>query len=169
MISLRPALQADHQAIRDVLLQAFNGPAEAALVEALRAAGDVLFELVAECGDRVVGHILHSPLPIVSASRTVRAAALAPLAVHPDFQRRGAGGALIHMSLPMLAHSGIEAVVVVGEPSYYCRFGFSPEAAALLLHPFPPGPHFMALELSPGCLNEFHGEVRYAAAFELSS
>ncbi|MBI5282903.1 MAG: N-acetyltransferase [Candidatus Solibacter usitatus] len=167
MISLRPAVQADSAAIHDVLIQAFNGPDEAALVDALRAAGDVLLELAAESGDRVIGHILYSPLPLVSPSRTVRAAALAPLAVHPNFQRRGAGGALIHMSLPMLAHSGVEAVVVLGEPAYYSRFGFSPEAAAHLRHPFPPGPHFMALELSPGCLDEFHGEVRYAAAFGL--
>ena len=165
MISLRPADSDDYLEIRYVNERAFPTPEEANLVEALRASGAVVLELIAESGGRLVGHILFSELPIESPHLTVRAAALAPMAVHPDFQRRGIGGALIHMSIPMLAHSGWEAIVVVGHPEYYPRFGFSPEAAASLQHPFPPGPHFMALELSPGILDHFDGRVRYAPPF----
>jgi putative acetyltransferase len=169
VISLRSAAPEDASSIRQVLLRAFGGAEEADLVEALRASGDCLLELVAEDDNRVIGHILYSPLPITSGAATVNAAALAPLAVDPAWQRRGTGGALIHMSLPMLAHAGVEAVVVLGDPEYYSRYGFSPDAGANLLHPFPPGPHFMALELSPGCLEDFHGRVLYAPAFGLPS
>ncbi len=167
MISLRPASPEDYPEIRYILERAFDQRNEADLVEQLRAGGFDALELVAESGGCLAGHIFYSPLPIEAPSRTVRAAALAPLAVHPDFQRRGIGGALIHMSIPMLAHSGFEAIVVLGHPDYYTRFGFSPDAASSLRHPFPPGPHFMALELDPGVLENFPGQVRYPPPFGL--
>lgn len=165
MISLREAEPGDYAAARRVLTRAFGQPDEADLVEALRAEGVVILELVAESDQQVAGHILYTELPIEASDCAVRAAALAPLAVDPDFQRRGIGGALIHMSLPMLAHAGVDAVVVLGEPAYYTRFGFSPELAAGLQSPFPPGPHFMALELSPGSIDGLTGRLCYARAF----
>jgi putative acetyltransferase len=167
VISLRPATPDDYLEIRYVNERAFPSPDEANLVEALRASGALVLELIAESGGRLVGHILFSDLPIESPHLTVRAAALAPMSVHPDFQRRGIGGALVHMSIPMLAHAGFEAIIVLGHPDYYSRFGFSPEAASSLQHPFPPDPHFMALELSPGILDHFHGRVHYAPPFNL--
>ena len=166
MISLRPAEPEDFAAIRTVLLSAFETPGEANLVEALRTEGCVILELVAENDEGVNGHILYSELPIEAANRTVRGAALAPLAVHPAHQRLGIGGALIHMSLPMLAHEGVEAVVVVGHPGYYPRFGFSASLAARLDTPFP-GPHLMAMELEPGSIEGLDARPRYARAFAL--
>lgn len=166
MISLRPAEPEDYGAIRGVLRSAFETAAEADLAEALRAEGCVVLELVAESDEGVSGHILYSELPIEGAGRTVRGAALAPVAVHPGQQRLGIGGALIHMSLAMLAHEGVEAVVVVGHPEYYPRFGFSASLAADLETPFP-GPHLMALELEPGVLEGWAARPRYARAFGL--
>lgn len=72
MISLRPAEVEDFSAIREVLLSAFETPVEADLVEALRAEGCVILELVAENDEGVAGHILYSELPIEAAARTVR-------------------------------------------------------------------------------------------------
>jgi len=166
VISLRPAEPEDCARIRTVLLAAFETAEEADLVEALRAEGCVILELVAENDDGVAGHILYSELPIESAARTVRGAALAPMAVHPEHQRLGIGGAMIHMSLAMLAHEGIEAVVVVGHADYYPRFGFSAALAVDLDTPFP-GPHLMAMELEPGCIEGCAARPRYARAFRL--
>jgi putative acetyltransferase len=59
----------------------------------------------------------------------------------------------------------VEAVVVVGWPEYYPRFGFTAEAAQTLSAPFS-GPAFMVLELRPGALSD-GGVVRYPAAFGL--
>jgi putative acetyltransferase len=167
VISLRPAAPEDFPDIKALHLRAFPGPEEAGLVEALRAGGHAVLELVAESGGRVAGHILFSGLPIEGERRTIHAAALAPMAVDPAEQRNGIGGALIHMSIPMLAHAGFDAVVVLGHADYYPRFGFSAETAAGLVHPFPPGPHFMALELTPGILEGFTGRVKYAPPFGL--
>ena len=167
MISLRTAVPADFMAIAGVLRQAFARDEEADLVASLRAEGAVLLELVAEEDAAVIGHILYSELALDPPAHGVRAAALAPLAVEPAHQRRGIGGALIRMSLPMLAHAGADAVVVLGEPIYYSRFGFSSELASTLEPRFAPGPHLMALELSPGCLDGLRARLRYAAAFHL--
>ncbi len=167
MISLRPASPEDYQEIRDLNLRAFPGEEEADLVGALRDGGHAVLELVAENCGRIAGHILFSELPIECAGHTIRAAALAPMAVEPSQLRRGIGGALIHMSIPTLAHAGFDAIVVLGHADYYPRFGFSTETAAGLVHPFPPGPHFMALELTPGILEGMEGRVKYAPPFGL--
>ena len=55
------------------------------------------------------------------------------------------------MSLAMLAHEGVEAVVVLGHADYYPRFGFSADLASKLDTPFN-GPHLMAMELEPGAI-----------------
>jgi putative acetyltransferase len=168
MISVRPASTADRDAIREVEAEAFGRTDEALLVEELRAAGCVVLELVAEAHGKVVGHILFSDLPIESAERTIAAVALAPMAVSPPWQRRGVGGALILMSLPMLLDKAREAVIVLGHPDYYPQFGFSAELVAGLEGPFS-GPALMGLELKPCGLAEFKGRLRYADAFGLES
>ncbi len=128
--TVRPATPEDFVAIRAVELAAFDGPAEADLVEALRPSGDVVLELVALHGDEMVGHVVFSRLLIRSDGREdVAAVALAPLAVAPTHQRRGVGGLLIAE-----AHGRLEATeclsVVLGEPAYYGRFGYAHARAA---------------------------------------
>ena len=127
----------------------------------------MLVELVAVTArDVVVGHILFSHLPIQTAGGAIlHAAALAPMAVLPAHQRAGIGAALVRAGLEACAEGDARAVVVLGHPDYYPRFGFSAEAARALQAPFS-GPAFMALELLPGALRG-GGAVRYARAFGL--
>ncbi|MGH8081976.1 MAG: hypothetical protein ACREP7_15485, partial [Lysobacter sp.] len=66
--------------------------------------------------------------------------------------------------LVRLAEDGFEAVIVVGHPGYYPRFGFSAALAGKLAAPFS-GEAFMALELVEGGLRGLAGHVRYPAAF----
>jgi putative acetyltransferase len=160
---IRNATPNDYAAIRAVLRHAFPADEEADLVEQLRADGDVLVELVAASDIAVQGHILYSPLAIERDGVTVRAAALAPVAVLPAFQGRGIGGALIRAGNARCADLGLEAIVVLGHADYYPRFGFSAQTAESLQAPFS-GPHFMALELRPDALKD-GGKVRYAKAF----
>ena len=164
-VSVRVETPDDFAAVRIVNREAFGQADEADLVERLRDDGEVVASLVAEVDNAVVGHILFSRLPIVASAREIAGAALAPVAVLPRFQRQGIGSMLIRCGLRHCAESGSEAVVVLGHPAYYPRFGFSAALARRLDAPFS-GAAFMALELVPGALAG-GGTVRYAAAFRV--
>jgi putative acetyltransferase len=155
----------DLEAVRAVNRGAFGGEGEAELVRRLWADGEVLFGLVAEVDGQVVGHVLFSRLPIeLMSGEAVVAAALAPLAVLPAWQSRGIGSALVWQGLEECSGQGMPAVVVLGAPGYYTRFGFSAELALGLETPWS-GPHLMAIELAPGGLGSGRGVARYPAAF----
>lgn len=169
MVTFRPSRPGDAPAIRDVLLAAFPGPDEADLVDALRADGDIALEWVAEDAGRIVGVIDYSPLALVRDAAPAGAAlALAPVAVSPERQAEGIGGELIRRTLDMLRTGDHDAVVVLGHPDYYPRFGFSAETAAhALVDPFDAGSALMALPLRDGGLPAGQARLRYARAFGL--
>jgi putative acetyltransferase len=160
---IRETMPSDYAAVRALLRQTFPGDEEADLVERLRADGDVLVELVQATGVDLRGHILFSRLAIERDDETLAAAALAPVAVLPAFQRKGIGAELIRAGKAHCAALGMKAIVVLGDTDYYPQFGFSAQAAESLQASFS-GPHFMALELSAGALRG-GGNVRYAKAF----
>jgi putative acetyltransferase len=164
---IRPETTADLEAIRHVNRTAFGQDDEARLVDALRGGGYVRVSLVAEKVGQVVGHILFSDLPIVTQTETVRALAIAPMAVLPEFQKQGIGSALIRRGLEVCTEQGHRIVVVVGHPHFYQRFGFSPKMAARLDSPFSGQDFFMALELVPGVLDQVSGRVVYPPPFGL--
>ena len=66
MATVRPETPEDVKEIRRVNELAFGRPAEADLVEALRDSGKAMLSLVAIEDNRVVGHILLSPVTIES-------------------------------------------------------------------------------------------------------
>jgi len=117
-------------------------------------------------GKAVVGHILFSDLAVQIDGRPISAASLASLAVRPDFRGRGIGTRLIVNGLRILRRRRKAAVIVLGDPGYYDRFGFSAELARKLSGPLK-GKSFMALELVGGALDGLVGSVRYPAAFRI--
>ena len=148
---IRYATPADRSAIQSVVEAAFGRADEAQLVEQLRAADDAMFELVAEEAGEVVGHIMFSRL---WADRDDLYAALAPLAVKPELQRGGRGSQLVRAGLESAPQFGAVGVVVLGDPAYYGRFGFSSELAARIEAPHRVrGAGFQAIELVPGALS----------------
>jgi putative acetyltransferase len=156
----------ERSVVRSIYEAAFGRPDEADLVDSLRREGAVLLSLVAEVEQRIVGHMLFSRMSIETSKGPVSAAALAPVAVLPDLQRRGIGERLIRHGLNLLRERGEQIVIVLGHPDYYPRFGFSSEKARSLESPFPPEA-FMAMELISGALEGIRGKVRYPAAFGL--
>ncbi len=147
----RPARPEDHATIRAITDAAFGGPDESRLIEGVRAEGAVLVELVAESqAGEVIGHILFSRMTTTPPRFF---AGLAPVAVRPDHQRMGIGDALCRDGIEALRAMGAEAVIVLGHPDYYPRFGFSHAAAARIESPYGDhGDAFMAMELVPGAL-----------------
>ncbi len=166
MLEIRQETTDDLDAICAVNRLAFGRDDEGALVDALRDGGFGVASLVAEDGGPIAGHIYFSRLLIEAGGKMIEAAALAPMAVLPDRQRAGVGSALVRAGLETCRAAGIAAVVVLGHPDYYPRFGFSPNAARGLRSPFPgAGDAFMALELVPGALNVSDAPVAYAPPF----
>ncbi|HET9036717.1 MAG TPA: N-acetyltransferase [Myxococcaceae bacterium] len=165
-IAIRRERPGDEPAVHRVNESAFGGPDEAAIVNALRANGGMTLSLVAELGGTVVGHILFSPVTIEPAGTAI---GLAPMAVLPGHQRRGVGGRLVREGLELLRAAGHRAVVVLGHPEYYPRFGFIRASRFGLRCEFEcPDEAFMAIELSPGALANRDGLVRYRREFHLA-
>jgi putative acetyltransferase len=162
---IRPETEADRAAIRAVNEAAFETSAEADLVEALHGKKMSLVSLVAEVGGRVVGHILFSPVSLAESSH-LNVMGLAPMAVVPDYQRKGIGSALVRQGLTRCRDIGCCIVVVVGHPGFYPRFGFIPASRYALRCEYDvPADVFMVAELEPGALNVASGLVRYDDAF----
>jgi putative acetyltransferase len=165
VLTVRPEQPEDHAAIRRVHAAAFGQPGEAELVDALRAAGDLVPELclVAERGGELVGHSAFSRARLDSGDAVL---ALAPVGVLPAHQGDGVGSALNRAGLERAAATGFPLVVVLGHAAYYPRFGFEPAAALGVLAPFEvPDENWMALKL-PAYRPEARGTLRYAAAFD---
>jgi putative acetyltransferase len=168
-VSIRRETDGDVAAIHAVNRLAFGQEDEARLVDELRNGGYVRLSLVAEVAGQIVGHILFSELPIATGDgRTIDALSLAPMAVTPEFQRRGIGSSLLKAALAQCRADGHCIVVVLGHPEYYPRFGFSSEQASQLSCPLPVPPEaWMAIELNPGALRNVAGRVVYAPPFGL--
>jgi putative acetyltransferase len=165
-VVIRERQPADDPAIGALNELAFGGGYEAALVADLRSNGLAVVELVACDAVEITGHIMFSRLTVTLDARTIRALALAPLAVRPDRQRKGIGSTLVRQGLVQARERAWQAVIVLGHPHFYPRFGFSPVLAAKLQAPFS-GEAFMALALERDALAGVKGSVAYPASFGL--
>ncbi|MEO1198986.1 MAG: N-acetyltransferase [Pseudomonadota bacterium] len=146
-LHLRKAVAADYEDIRFVETAAFGRPDEAYLVEALRASGKVVLELIAEEGGELAGHILFSRAE--TSPETFSIVILAPVAVRPGLQRQGIGGHLVRRGLQLLRTAGEDLVVVLGPPDFYPQFGFDADIALRISGPWSRlGPTWMAAPLS---------------------
>lgn len=166
MTVIRFQTPADSAPIRSINQAAFGRAAEADLVDHLRAGGKLSLSLVAEAAGQLAGHIAFSPVAIETNPAAVAVLGLAPLAVLPIYQRTGLGSLLVKTGLAECRVLGCDAVVVLGHPDYYPRFGFAPASRFGWRCEYAvPDEVFMALELRPGVLIECAGLVRYQAEF----
>ncbi len=163
---IRPETEADHDAVRRLHTAAFPTPAEATLVDNLRLQASPLVSLVAEQAGQLVGHILFSPVTLTRQD-DLALMGLAPMAVVPEQQNTGIGSALVEAGLEACRDKGICAVVVLGHPSYYPRFGFAPASGYDIDSDYDvPDEIFMALELETGALANRAGRIHYHPVFE---
>ena len=163
-MKIHKALQADLEDVLVVERAAFGTEEEAALVRDLLAdpSAQPRLSLLAYWDNRAVGHILFTRVKIKGHPH-LNASILAPLAVIPEAQNQGIGGALIQHGLQALAASKIDLVFVLGYPEYYTRHGFEPAGRRGLDAPYPIPPQnadaWMVQPLRPGVLGEYRGRV----------
>ena len=162
---IRAEEQRDWAAVRAVNVSAFETPTEANLVDALREQAQPLVSLIAEDNGVIVGHIMFSPVSLAGHLEP-RIMGLPPMAIAPEHQRRGIGSALVRAGFERCKQLGFGAVVVLGHPAYYPRFGFSSSARFGIGCEYDvPEEVFMVAELEAGFLDGATGKVKYHAAF----
>jgi putative acetyltransferase len=155
----------DIEAVFRVNTAAFPDEDVAALVDELRANGNLTLSLVAEADGEVVGHVGFSPVRFEPVQEGVRALQLSPLAVLPAWQGQGIGSALAREGLARCREAGVDAVFLFGHPSYYPRFGFRP-ARELGVHYQDDRDAFMGIELRPGALTGIDAQLKLSPEFD---
>lgn len=162
-LTIRPENPADHAEIAVVTEAAFaevehSDGSEVAIVDRLRAEGDLALSLVAEDGERIVGHVAVSPVTI--SDGTTGWFGLGPISVLPSSQCEGVGLRLMQRAIADMRSQGARGIVLLGEPAYYARFGF--EHDPKLAYPGPAAEYFQRLVLDGDAPS---GTVTYAPAF----
>ncbi|MCJ2513987.1 MAG: N-acetyltransferase [Candidatus Thermoplasmatota archaeon] len=163
-ILIRGERKEDYDDIKKINDLAFGQENEGRMVEALRKTRgyNPKLSLVAELNNNIVGHILFYPIKIKNEKKEFTALSLAPMAVCPKYQNKGIGNKLVIKGIEVAREYGFGAVIVVGHPKYYPRFGFQPASNWRMQLPFDvPDDVFLALELRNNYLKSFRGKVEY--------
>ncbi len=126
---------------------------------------DALSFVAVENGE-LIGQVLYSRGFVDAPTRTVDVLVLSPIAVAPEHQGRGVGGAMITQTLEQLQSRSEPLVFLEGSPRYYPRFGF--ESASSLGFTSPseriPDRAFM-VRLMPTYEPWMKGRLVYSDAF----
>ncbi len=163
---IRHELEADYGIVENLVREAFwnlfvPGCDEHLCLSNLRRSRDFIPELdfVAELDGRIVGQIAYTHAHILKEDGAkLPAICFGPVAVLPEVQRKGVGGALIRHSLEEAARLGYERCLIYGDPRYYARFGFrSGEVYGISASDGVYAVALMARALKPGALRDAQG------------
>jgi len=165
--SIRPEQPTDAAAITHLVRAAFaplaySSHTEQLIIAALRRSGQLTVSLVALEGDELAGYVAVSPVSVSSGATGWYG--IGPLAVAPARQHCGIGTQLMQAVLATLRQQHANGCVLLGDPAYYKRFGFKPEATLVL--PDVPHAYFQALSFTGKVPT---GIVRFHAAFEATA
>lgn len=130
-VVLRGELPEEYHAVEAMIRAAFwdlykPGCDEHYLTMRLRKHPDYLPQLtrIAVYDGQIIGAIFYAKSKIVMPSGERPVITFGPLAVAPNFQRKGVGALLLKETLNLAKESGYDAVIIYGEPDYYPRLGF---------------------------------------------
>ena len=156
----------DTETITRLTETAFRGRSYASgtehlIVNALRRHGRLTVSLVAVDGETIVGHVAVSPVTI--SSGVAGWYGLGPISVWPERQRQGIGSALMRAALAKLRRLGGRGCVLLGDPGYYGRFGFTVQPGLTL----PGVPH--ALQALSFGGEPPTGTMRFHEAFDATA
>src|SRR5215831_5847156 len=161
-IEVREERRTDLEAIREVNRRAFGQDQEADLIDALRSSGAASLSLVATVDEHIVGHIMYSPAQL----GRIEGRGLGPMAVLPEYQRRGIGSRLVETGNRQLEIAGCPFIVVLGHAAFYPRFGFQPARPIGVTCEWDvPDDVFQILILDPARMAGVFGLARYRSEF----
>lgn len=133
------------------------------LCHILRDHKDFIKELdyVAEIDGNVIGSIMYTKSFLISEDfNKVPIVSFGPLCVHPEYQRKGIGTALVEKTKNLVGKMNIPAIIIYGDPHNYCKHGFKngiDYQVSNMDGEYPLG--LLVLELQPG----FFGREKWKA------
>lgn len=164
-IKLRLEEEKDYRTVEEVTREAFwnlysPGCNEHLLAHKLRDTPQFVKELnyVALHNDKIVGNIAYAEGEITTADKEYKIVVFGPVSVLPEYQNKGIGSKLINHTIRLAREMGYPAILIYGDPEYYCRFGFKVSKEFHITNTegkFPAA--FQILELYPGALNGIKG------------
>ncbi len=125
-IEIRESVETDAAEIGSLYPKAFPDENLLPLVRELLQDATITVSLVGVADSQIAGHVLFTRCGVVGSS--IKASLLGPLAVAPEWQRRGVGSALVRAGLQRLRKEEVHVVCVLGDPRYYVRHGFEQES-----------------------------------------
>jgi putative acetyltransferase len=162
---IRAETSGDYATVYEINAAAFETTAEANLVEVLRKEAHPIISLVAEEAGKIIGHIMFSPVTL-SGHEHLHIMGLGPMAVLQEVQGKGIGSALVKLGLEECGALGYGAVIVLGHPWFYPKFGFQPSTQFSIRSEYAVSEDvFMAMELEGGILKGASGVIHYHTAF----
>jgi len=121
-----------------------------------RCAHDLALSLVAWNGEKIIGSVRQTPIIIGK----LPALLLGPLVVHESHKNIGIGRELMRRAVLLAKTGGHKLILLVGDESYYGRFGFKPHKPPIIL-PAPADPQrILVCELEAGACEQAKGRVR---------
>jgi predicted N-acetyltransferase YhbS len=126
-------------------------------------------DFIGERGDEIVAGIMFTKSKVVRPDGSVLdTLTFGPVSVKPELHGQGFGSGIIRHSLARARELGFGAVIIMGHPAYYPRFGF--KAAGCFNLTLPDGTAiepFMALELVDGYLGTDGGKWYEDEVYEI--
>jgi len=171
---LRLETKDDYQQVEELTREAFwnlyvPGCDEHYLCHILRDHKDFIGELdyVAEIDGKIVASIMYTHSYLISSEEEkVPVLSFGPLCVHPDYQRKGIGTALIEKTKALAVNMGMPAIVIYGDPHNYCKHGFKngiDYQVSNMDGSYPLG--LLVLELKPGFFGNKKWKIQQSDAF----
>lgn len=131
-IEIRLERPEEYRSVEELTREAFwnhfvPGCDEHFLVHILRNHEDFIPELdfVALVDGTIVGNIMYTRATLTDEiGNNLDALTFGPVSVHPAYQRKGIGSALIRHSADCARTMGYPAIIIQGHPYNYCKHGF---------------------------------------------
>jgi len=133
-------------------------------VNFLRASGNYIPELalLAEDAAKLIGHIMLTKTSIADGARKHELLLLAPITVALDHRMKGVGARLMAEVFGRAKNLGHRAVILVGDPAFYTKFGFKPAADFGIANTNGiPNQYVLACELTPDALRGANGAITF--------
>ena len=173
-MNIRLETKDDYRQVEELTRNAFwnlyvPGCDEHYLCHILRGHKDFISELdyVVELDNTIVASIMYTESFLLGDDQEkVRTVSFGPLCVHPDYQRKGIGTALIEKTTSLVKSMNIPAIIIYGDPHNYCKHGFKngiDYQVSTMDGEYPLG--LLVLELQKGFFGKKKWKIKQTDAF----